>query len=356
MSRPSTAILCIASGEQAFAREWFEYHLGLGFDHIYCRLTDPDMVAAQAFYTNLGLGERVSLHPYDRIVQGWQTSAYNEMASVVKEDWLLVIDLDEFLYLHQWPSIGAYLASMDASVEQVQFPWLNVPGAGYTYSSVLSMAVSSPKFANQHVKSAVRRSKLQSIGIHSHRVANDVTVLSSEKQVKADHFHYDFVRTPSYYSQHPFVIHACSRGYLDTLSKICTQRFFNGANGEHERQYLRRLLTGAPRISITPLRLLLLSVIRWLPSVELELKPPVLNTGTDMVVLRDTFLTAINTTVDFNLSTIDSLEQRFEERYLLDYKLNQLDLSAACDPEAYLYSSNQVGFVNRLRYSMSGKG
>lgn len=349
MSNPSAAILCIASGEQPFAREWLEYHLGLGFDHIYYRLTDPDLAEAQAFYTSLGLGERVSLHPYDRMVHGWQHAAYSEMASVVKEDWLLVIDLDEFLYLHQWSSIGAYLASLEDNVEQVQFPWLNVPGPGYAHPSVLSMAASSPKFANNHVKSAARRTGLQSIGIHSHIVANDVTILSSGEQVEADHFHYGFVRDPSYYARHPFIIHAYSRGHCDTLARICAHRFLNGIYGESERQYLRRLLIGAPRFSSVPLRLLLLNVVRCLPCVELELKLPVLNTGTDMTRLRDHFLAAINTVVDFNPSTIDSLEQEFEQRFLLDYKLAQLDVSAVCDPEAYLQSSDQAGFANRLR-------
>ena len=94
MTNPSTAILCIARNEQPFAEQWLEYHLGLGFNHIYFVSTDENFSDVQKYYLALNLGAKVSLHHFDDFRYGWQLACYAGFLSRIREDWLLVLDLD----------------------------------------------------------------------------------------------------------------------------------------------------------------------------------------------------------------------------------------------------------------------
>lgn len=349
MAEPSAAILCIALGEQPFAAEWLEYHLALGFDHIYYIITDTEFEAAHSFYAGAGFGDRVSWHRFDQQYTGWQLGAYCEFLTRFTQDWLMVMDLDEFLYFPGGETIGAYLAALDTGIGQVQFPWLTAPLQNYRSSSVLGSLAGTPKFANNHVKSIARRGKLASIGVHAHRVGGAKTVLSSGKLVKPDHFHTDAVRDPSYYQRHPFVLHAVSRGHIDILNRICGHRFNNVNCGHGERARLRKLLTGRPVWSALPNRLLLQKVQQAFPRVTLHPKLPRLSRATDSDLLLDMFLQQINTIVDFQCSSREDFEAAFESRYMLDYKINRFDVTGFVDIEEYLQSSTQLDYIVRLR-------
>ena len=111
MKAPSTAILCIARDEQPFAREWIQYHLNLGFDHIYFISTDDDFSSVHALYSGFNFGSKVSLHHFNDFNRGWQINCYRHFSSQVEEDWLLILDLDEFLYLNPNTDIKSYLAT-----------------------------------------------------------------------------------------------------------------------------------------------------------------------------------------------------------------------------------------------------
>lgn len=349
MAEPSTAIVCIAMCEQPFAQEWLEYHLALGFEHIYYIITDPDFAVAHDFYAQLGFDKRVSWHRFNQQYSGWQLGAYSELRARCNEDWLLILDLDEFLYLPAGGSIGSYLAGLDDAVSQVQFPWLSAPLPGYLSSGVLSALPGIAKFTQHHVKSMARRRDLASIGVHKHELNEGTTILSSGQVVEPAHYHAAPVRRPAYYANYPYVLHACTRGHLDMLNRICAHRFLNANCGDGERLRLKNLLTGRPAWPVVPNRYLLLKALQQFPRVELNPNLPVLQAGTDREELLRIFLQQINKVVDFRCNRWQDIEAAFEARYLLDHKLSRLEINGFVDVDEQMAAPTQLDYVVKLR-------
>lgn len=354
MNSPSTAILCIVRNEQPFAAEWLEYHLGLGFDHIYLVSTDDDFSDVQAYYRALGFGAKVSLHHFDQFQPGWQQACYASFFSQVQEDWLLVLDLDEFLYLNTVPDIKRFLGTFGDKVNQIQFPWLNLFSGSYFHETTFGVLNDSEKYASNHVKSLVRSRFVTSIGIHYHRTLEASTVLSSGERVQEKSMHDTFVRDPSYYANHPFILHFASRGYLDTLNRIIGHRFFNDKTGEKEKTRLGKFLTGRPSWSDLPNRFLLMKVLKSLPEVDIDVSLPSLKSTTNVENLLRIFHQTINTTVDLGCRSLSTVEQKFDEKFALDYKLNQLELGDVCDPEQYLKCKTQLEYIAQIRKNLCG--
>lgn len=352
MNTPSTAILCIVKNEQPFAEEWLEYHLGLGFDHIYLVSTDDDFNDVQAYYRALGFGAKVSLHYFNQFQSGWQQACYAHFFPQVQEDWLLVLDLDEFLYLNTAPNIRRFLGTFGDKVNQIQFPWLNLFSDRYFHETTFGVLNDSKKYASNHVKSLVRRRLVTSIGVHYHRTLETSTVLSSGECVREKSMHDTFVRDPSYYANNSFILHFASRGYLDTLNRIIGHRFFNDIAGENERIRLRKFLTGRPSWSDLPNRFLLMKVLKSLPEVDINLSLPPLKSTTNVEILLNIFHQTINTMVDLGCRNLSTVEQNFDEKFALDYKLNQLELGDVCVPEQYLKCKTQLEYIAQIQKTL----
>lgn len=354
MNSPSTAILCIARNEQPFAEEWVEYHLGLGFDHIYFVSTDDDFGDVQAYYQALDFGTKVSLHHFDQFKRGWQQACYASFFSQVQEDWLLVLDLDEFLYLNTVSDIQGFLGTFKDNVNQIQFPWLNIFSNSYFHETTFGVLNDSAKYASNHVKSIARRRVVRSVGIHYHRVPEASTVLSSGEMVQGKSMHDTFVRDPSYYAGHPFILHFASRGILDTLNRITDHRFFNDITGESEKARLGRFLTGRPTWPTLPNRFLLMKLLQTLPEVDVDVSLPSLRSTASVESLSRIFHRAINTTVDFRSRDLSNVEQAFEGKFALVYKLNRLELDNVGGVEQYLECKTHLQYVAQIRKSLCG--
>lgn len=111
------AICAIAKNEEAYLREWIDYHLSIGFEKIYLyNNNDED----QEQLENL-LEDYISQNILEIIdVRGrwaWQKKSYNNFVKEHKRDisWAAFIDIDEFITLSpQYSSIREYLAKADA--------------------------------------------------------------------------------------------------------------------------------------------------------------------------------------------------------------------------------------------------
>lgn len=100
-------IIAIAKNENLYLREWFDWHLGLGFDHIIIGLNDDEF---KPLITN----PRVTYKNYSGIDK-LQTLAYTEMYQEYRDqfDWLLFIDIDEFVMLDGFDTIQDFLSGFD---------------------------------------------------------------------------------------------------------------------------------------------------------------------------------------------------------------------------------------------------
>lgn len=91
-------ICCIAKNEHKYINEWVKYYVGLGIDHIY--IYDNDNKNSKY------IGDAISNEFKDKItiydIRGYkapymQHSVYNTFYHKHKFDWVLFVDIDEFL-------------------------------------------------------------------------------------------------------------------------------------------------------------------------------------------------------------------------------------------------------------------
>ena len=230
-------------------------------------------------------------------------AAYTEFFPLIEEEWVLIIDLDEFLYLNSTGNIKTLLSSIGDCVGQVQFPWLNLFSNKYHEDSTFGIVSQSRKYASNHVK--------------------------------ANHYHDRFVLDLSYYQQHAFILHFFSRGHFDILNRITGHKFFNGNCGDPEKVRLRQLLTGRPSWRNLPNRYFLMKVLQELPQVEVEINLPELGATTDADMLHDIFRKTVRTTVDFVGGDRSDMQREFENQFLLDHKLASFNLDGKVDLEGF---------------------
>ncbi|MCD2341317.1 glycosyltransferase family 2 protein [Ideonella azotifigens] len=115
-NRASCTLCLIAKNEGRYLLEWVAYHRLLGFDRIviYDNDSDDDTAALLAPLQQHGLLERRlwSLGA----TESPQTTAYADALSRSETDWMLFIDADEFLVLHQHETVAEFLADHHADL------------------------------------------------------------------------------------------------------------------------------------------------------------------------------------------------------------------------------------------------
>lgn len=107
-------IIAIARNEDLYLEEWINWHLGLGFDTIIIGLNDDEF---KPLITN----PRVIYEDYTG-VEKVQSLAYTELYEKYRGqfDWLLFIDIDEFLMLDEHnASIAEFLDGFDCDVVRI---------------------------------------------------------------------------------------------------------------------------------------------------------------------------------------------------------------------------------------------
>lgn len=105
-------IIAIAKNEELYIREWVEHHLKLGFDEIIIAEND-DTLLLPGIIDN----PKVTIVDYCG-VEGVQPIAYTELYMKNRDrfDWLLFIDIDEFVMLDGYASIAEFLKDFDCDV------------------------------------------------------------------------------------------------------------------------------------------------------------------------------------------------------------------------------------------------
>ena len=120
-----TAICCIAKCENRYLEEWANYHLSLGFDHIY--LYDNNDPAGERVISSVSENERVTVIDC-RGKTAYQNVAYTEFYKGLGKgyDWIAYIDIDEFITFSEESglrSIKEFLSRFDSQVDIVHLNW-----------------------------------------------------------------------------------------------------------------------------------------------------------------------------------------------------------------------------------------
>lgn len=146
------AICAIARLENRYIKEWVEYHLGLGFSHIYIydnnaedeeRISDviEDAMVLESSslkeYQNKPNDCKVTIIPLHnrRYVQCY---AYQDCYDYGEFDWVLFIDIDEFFTLSEgsgYKDVESFIEARKNDADAILINWRNYGDNGQLYYS-----------------------------------------------------------------------------------------------------------------------------------------------------------------------------------------------------------------------------
>lgn len=110
------AIIAIAKNENLYINEWLEYHFKLGFDNIIVCDNDDELILKDVVKD-----KRVIIEDYTKI-KNVQQIAYQQTFRKYKcqYDWILLIDIDEFLVLEKDRNVNEFLSRFNKDVECIK--------------------------------------------------------------------------------------------------------------------------------------------------------------------------------------------------------------------------------------------
>ncbi len=122
--RFSSVLGAIAKDEGPYLEEWADHHLSLGFDRIHIYANEGAVTRAYAPLRRAPFARRVWITPWRLRRRPPQVPAYADCLSRYRRraEWLMFLDLDEFLNLKAHPTLAAFMAE-HASADAVAVHW-----------------------------------------------------------------------------------------------------------------------------------------------------------------------------------------------------------------------------------------
>lgn len=171
-----TSTVClIAKNEAPYLVEWLAYHRVLGFDEVIIYENNSDDQSATILKKLAAAGKVTHRKWTLGKNESPQITAYQNAFAKVKTDWILFIDADEFLVLHNARTVNEFLAPLHArpEVSSIGINWRlfgdsHMPASdGRPVMERLRLA-SEPDFVvNNHLKSFTRVKALRKM-VHMH--------------------------------------------------------------------------------------------------------------------------------------------------------------------------------------------
>jgi hypothetical protein len=182
-------IVAIFKNEDHVLHEWIEHYLKEGVDKF--------------FLVDNGSNDGYDIKEYIEkgIVEVWVNPKKHAQVELInhylqkakKYDWVLVVDLDEFMYARNgYKSIKEYLKTVKPSVEQIKVPWKMFGSSGHIKQpkSIIKgftrRKMYSKKNELQHkldfieVKSIVRGKSLIRLNIHVHKINYSIETIPND--------------------------------------------------------------------------------------------------------------------------------------------------------------------------------
>ena len=182
---PGPVTLCLmVRDEKDYVCEWLAYHRSIGFESVIV-IDNESTDGTQHILQKLAGAGLIDLMAWPTRTDGFnQMMAYKAASSRVGTEWLMFLDTDEFLVLHEDHEIGRFLGRFGPDVSLVGLNWRIFGTSGqdtyYPDPVFLRFFLASPIAfeANRHLKYIVRTSRLVAPYVHSAavsggRVVND---------------------------------------------------------------------------------------------------------------------------------------------------------------------------------------
>lgn len=208
--------------ESPFLAEFVGYYLSLGFDQVYFINTDTQIGYVNQCLPPI-LSARVTVIDMPNVGEDWQELVLNEAIRWISEEWVLVVDLDEFLVLHG-QSIQAHVHRYGVGYSKFRFRWLLALSTNYFETSVFDL-IDGPLYVSNTGKIMARRTSIDQLSLH------DASITSGHA-----------VECTFDYAVDPFILHVSCRGFLDLISRIVGRNYGNDKTGRDQVDRLKRFL------------------------------------------------------------------------------------------------------------------
>jgi len=259
--------------ELPFLNEFLDYYVRLGVDQFYLINTEPDnkeSIQSALPSEFKGVVEIINKRPNDNL-----ESSLDCVLPRVGEDFLLNVDMDEFLYLNgltlQEFISQEGLSGGSGEALECRFKWVMSPLCDELYAPSIHSILEKRKFFSSGTKKSLASVK-NVVKIKSHRFV----FFGASKTIK-----YDPV------SSGCFVFHVSARGIFDIVNKINFGKYDNAKRAADKRKELHELIFD-PASKSLPARFVLVAFQNnfndYLMSVDFKL--PELRYTTDTKLLR----------------------------------------------------------------------
>lgn len=119
----SSTLCAIVKNEAPYLAEWAYFHRLIGFDRIIVYENDSDDATPEVLEQLRRAGAIDGWKPWRNVALSPQFSAYAEAARACATDWLLFLDIDEFLNFSARCNVNAFLKNFDAETGCVAINW-----------------------------------------------------------------------------------------------------------------------------------------------------------------------------------------------------------------------------------------
>lgn len=110
-------VICvIAKNENRYIKDFCEYHLSLGFDHIYI-FDNNDVPEIHNVIQNT---DKITVTPFKKDNLFQQTLLYNEFMKTYDFDWCAFIDVDEFITLNKHKNIHDFVSAFGDDIGAIK--------------------------------------------------------------------------------------------------------------------------------------------------------------------------------------------------------------------------------------------
>lgn len=155
------ALVCIAKNEDRYIEEWIDYHLKLGFEHVFIYENNWKANISRNRLTKISFnGDKQQIPAYNHFIRRYR----NEF------EWAAFLDVDEFLVLKKHANIGEFIEEFKDETA-VGINWVLFGDNGHKLEeeySVIKRFTKRQSSANIHIKSIVNLSKINMMYVHTH--------------------------------------------------------------------------------------------------------------------------------------------------------------------------------------------
>lgn len=211
---PTATLVAIAKDEGRYLLEWISYHLAIGFSRIVVYNNDSSdrtTTILRRLCSRLDTVDCV-YWPSDRlgIDDSPQVTAYNHALHSLWSDWVMFLDLDEYLVPFGDGSLQGFLARVPAEVASVHVNWRGFGSSGvispdYELVTTTFRRCSPADWGNNtHFKSLARTTLVDKVHIHNitttagERVLSDFRPFSTHGNGMSDRIVHDAIQINHY--------------------------------------------------------------------------------------------------------------------------------------------------------------